>query len=86
MAADPLTAGLLGLAAMFLLIILQVPVGIAMGVIGVVGTGLIIGFEPALTLLATEPSSAMAAEGLAVIALFLLMGNLAHSGGQSDEL
>ena len=31
MAADPLTAGLLGLAAMFLLIILQVPVGIAMG-------------------------------------------------------
>ena len=48
MAADPLTAGLLGLAAMFLLIILQVPVGIAMGVIGVVGTGLIIGFEPLL--------------------------------------
>ena len=44
MAADPLTTGLSGLAAMFLLIILQVPVGIAMGVIGVVGTGLIIGF------------------------------------------
>ena len=86
MAADPLTTGLSGLAAMFLLIILQVPVGIAMGVIGVVGTGLIIGFEPALTLLATEPSSAMAAEGLAVIALFLLMGNLAHAGGLSDEL
>ena len=86
MAADPLTTGLLGLAAMFLLIFLQVPVGIGMGVIGVVGTGLIIGFEPALTLLATEPSSAMAAEGLAVIALFLLMGNLAHSGGLSDEL
>lgn len=86
MVADPLTTGLLGLAAMFLLIILQVPVGIAMGVIGVAGTGLIIGFEPALTLLATEPSSAMSAEGLAVIALFLLMGNLAHAGGLSDEL
>jgi tripartite ATP-independent transporter DctM subunit len=28
----------------------------------------------------------MAAEGLAVIALFLLMGNLAHAGGLSDEL
>ena len=48
MATDPLTTGLLGLAAMFLLIILQVPVGIAMGVIGVVGTGLIIGFDPPL--------------------------------------
>lgn len=86
MVADPLTTGLLGLAAMFLLIVLQVPVGIAMGVIGVAGTGLIIGFGPALTLLATEPSSAMSAEGLAVIALFLLMGNFAHAGGLSDEL
>jgi len=86
MASDPYMTGFLGLAAMFVLIVLQVPVGIAMGVIGVVGTGLIIGFGPALTLLATEPSGAMAAEGLAVIAMFLLMGNLAHVGGLSGEL
>lgn len=86
MVSDPLTTGLLGLGAMFVLIVLQVPVGVAMGVVGVVGTGLIIGFGPALTLLATEPSAAMAAEGLAVIAMFLLMGNLAHVGGLSDEL
>ena len=58
MVADPLTTGLLGLGAMFVLILLQVPVGVAMGVVGVVGTGLIIGFGPALTLLATEPSAA----------------------------
>ena len=83
---DPLTTGLLGIAAMFVLIVLQVPVGVAMGVVGVIGTGLIIGFEPALTLLATEPSAAMAAEGLAVIAMFLLMGNFAHIGGLSREL
>ena len=86
MVSDPVTTGLLGLAAMFVLIALQIPVGFAMGVVGVVGTGLIIGFEPALTLLGTEPSAAMAAEGLAVIAMFLLMGNLAHIGGLSDEL
>ena len=86
MFTDPISVGLFGLATMFLLIILQVPVGISMGVVGVVGTGLIIGFEPALTLLATEPSSAMSSEGLAVIALFLLMGNIAHAGGMSDEL
>ena len=86
MVSDPVTTGLLGLAGMFVLIALQVPVGFAMGVVGVVGTGLIIGFEPALTLLGTEPSAAMAAEGLAVIAMFLLMGNLAHIGGLSDEL
>ena len=83
---DPFAIGLTGLAAMFALIVLQVPVGVAMGVVGVVGTGMIIGFGPAFTLLATEPSSAMAAEGLAVIAMFLLMGNLANAGGLSSEL
>ena len=86
MISDPITTGLLGLTAMFVLIVCQVPVGIAMGVVGVIGTGLIIGFGPGLTLLATEPSGAMAAEGLAVIAMFLLMGNLAHVGGLSVEL
>lgn len=83
---DPFVTGLLGLGAMFVLIVIQVPVGVAMGIVGVIGTGLIIGFEPALTLLGTEPSSALAAEGLAVIAMFLLMGNLANVGGLSSEL
>ncbi|MCA0922016.1 TRAP transporter large permease [Pseudooceanicola nanhaiensis] len=86
MFSDPFVTGLLGLAAMFALIVLQVPVGIAMGLTGVVGCGLIIGFGPALTLLATEPSSAMSSEGYAVIAMFLLMGNFAHVGGLSREL
>lgn len=83
---DPFSVGLTGLLAMFVLILAQVPVGVAMGVVGVIGTGLIIGFGPAFTLLATEPSSAISSEGLAVIAMFLLMGNLANAGGLSSEL
>ncbi len=83
---DALTTGLLGLAAMFALIALQVPIGVAMGIVGVVGCGLIIGWEPAFSLVATEPSSAISSEGLAVIAMFLLMGNFAHVGGLSAEL
>lgn len=83
---DPLTTGLLGLAAMFVLIALHVPIGIAMGIVGVVGCGLIIGWGPAVTLVATEPSAAISSEGLAVIAMFLLMGNFAHVGGLSAEL
>ncbi|WP_325063262.1 TRAP transporter large permease [Halovulum marinum] len=83
---DPFLVGSLGLLAMFALIILQVPVGVAMGIVGVIGTGLIIGFGPALSLLGTEPSAAMASEGLAVVAMFLLMGNLANVGGLSSEL
>ncbi len=83
---DPVSTGLLGLAAMFLLIALQVPVGIAMGIVGVVGCALIIGWGPALSLVGTEPSSAISSTGLAVIAMFLLMGSLAHAGGLSGEL
>lgn len=83
---DPLVAGLIGLLAMFGLIVLQVPIGIAMGLVGIVGTASIIGWGPAVTILATEPSATMTGEGLAVLAMFILMGNLAHTGGLSSEL
>lgn len=83
---DPFTTGLVGLGVMFLLIALHVPIGIAMGMVGFIGVGMIIGFGPAVTLLGTEPSAAIANEGLAVIALFLLMGAFAGAGGLSAEL
>ena len=40
---DPITVAGLGIAAMFLLILLQEPIGIAMAVVGVVGFGLLSG-------------------------------------------
>lgn len=84
--SDPMVLGLLGLVLLFALIVLHVPVGVAMGMVGLLGTGILIGFDQALALLAIEPSAAMASEGLAIIAMFLLMGNLAHAGGLSGEL
>ena len=83
---DPMTTGLLGLGLMFALIAIHVPIGVAMGMAGLIGCGLIIGWEPALSLLSTEPSSALGSLALAVIPLFLLMGNFAHAGGLSTEL
>jgi tripartite ATP-independent transporter DctM subunit len=83
---DPIQTGLLGLGLMFALIGLHVPIGIAMGVAGTIGTAMIIGWEPALTLVGTEPTSAISNEGLGVVALFVLMGNLAFAGGLSSEL
>ena len=83
---DDMALGLAGFAVLFLMILLQVPVGVAMALVGVVGTGILIGFEPALALLAIEPSAALASESLAIIAMFLLMGNLAYAGGLSAEL
>lgn len=83
---DPLTIGVLGLASMFVMIILHVPIGVAMGLTGFVGVGLIIGFEPAVTLLGTEPSAAISNSGLATLALFLLMGSFASASGLSSEI
>ena len=83
---DPFVTGLLGLGLMFALIALHVPIGIAMGMAGLIGCGLIVGWGPALSLLATEPTSALSSVALGVIPLFLLMGNFAHAGGLSTEL
>ena len=83
---DPLLLGALGLGAMFMLIALHVPIGVAMGITGVTSVAFIIGWEPALTLLGTEPSAAIENEGLAVVALFLLMGAFATEAGVSADM
>ncbi|MBT3990031.1 MAG: TRAP transporter large permease [Rhodospirillaceae bacterium] len=83
---DPIILGAIGLGAMFVLIALHVPIGIAMGITGVTSVAFIIGWEPALTLIGTEPSAAIANEGLAVVALFLLMGAFATEAGVSGDM
>lgn len=83
---EPPVIGGLVVAGMFVMIALHVPIGIAMAIAGFVGTGLIIGFEPAIALFGIEPSAAIASEELAIIALFLLMGNFAAAAGLSGDL
>jgi C4-dicarboxylate transporter DctM subunit len=83
---EPLWVALLGLAGMFLLIFLHVPLGVAMGVAGVVGFGLIAGFAPAFTLLASETASLFSSLDLAAIPLFLMMGAFATVAGLSEDL
>ncbi len=83
---DPLIVGSLGLGLMFGLIALHVPIGIAMGLAGFVSIWSMLGFGPALTLFATEPSSVMTSAELAVIPLFLLMGSFAGAAGLSSDI
>ena len=49
MTTDPVMLTVLGLVATFVLIALHVPVGVAMGVAGVTGFGLMVGFQPAIS-------------------------------------
>lgn len=72
--------------AMLGLIFAQVPIGIAMAIVGVTGTAMIIGIGPALSLLAVEPAIAVNSADLATIPLFLLMGNFATGAGISADI
>ena len=83
---DPLLLASLGLAAMFVLIALHIPIGVAMGVSGFVCVGLMLGWGPAISLLKTEPSGIVSNRELAVIPLFLLMGAFAGAAGLSADL
>ncbi|HEX9463477.1 MAG TPA: TRAP transporter large permease [Alphaproteobacteria bacterium] len=83
---SPLVIGALGLGALFLLILAQVPIGFAMIVVGVAGVALQTSWGPALTILATEPASVLSNVDLATVPLFLLMGTFATTAGFSAEI
>jgi C4-dicarboxylate transporter, DctM subunit len=83
---DPVAIAALGLAGMFALIFLHVPLGVAMGVAGVLGFGMLAGFAPALTLLASETATLFSSLDLAAIPLFLMMGAFATVAGLSEDL
>jgi len=78
---------LLGFVSLFGLMMLRVPVGIAMGTVGVLGFGYMIGdITPALKLLSQSPIRTATDAEFAVIPLFLLMGAFASASGMSREL
>ena len=75
-----------GFAVLFLLMALRVPIGIAMGLVGVGGFAALTGWGPALKLLAHSPIRTATDYAFAVIPLFLLMGAFASASGMSREL
>ena len=77
---------LLGFIGMFALMALRVPIGVAMGVVGVLGFGALSGIGPALNLLGNVPLSVLSDYNLAVIPMFILMGAFASQAGMSREL
>ncbi|HZD91769.1 MAG TPA: TRAP transporter large permease [Pseudolabrys sp.] len=84
---DANTVAFVGFASLFGLMMLRVPVGIAMGTVGVLGFGYMIGdIHPALKLLSQSPIRTATDAEFAVIPLFLLMGAFASASGMSREL
>ncbi|MCA0869968.1 TRAP transporter large permease [Seohaeicola saemankumensis] len=83
---DPLIIAGIGFAIMLGLIALHVPIGIAMGFVGMGGFAMIVGWGPGLSLLASEPAATLTNLNLAVIPLFMLMGNLAAAAGLANDV
>lgn len=83
---DPISLASIAIAGMFILILMHVPIGVSMGAIGFIGVGLFTGFKPALGAIAAETVTAISSVNLAVIPLFLLMGNFASAAGISTEM
>ena len=76
----------IGFVAMFALMLLRVPVGIAMGIVGVAGFAIVGDLGPALGMLARSPFSTLTDFNFSVIPMFILMGAFAASSGMSAEL
>lgn len=83
---SPTLIGLMGLAGLFLLIFLRVPVGISLAVAGMLGYLSLSGIDPTLAMLGTIPFEVAYNYNFSIIALFVLMGNFAMASGMSRDL
>ncbi|MFK7835042.1 MAG: TRAP transporter large permease [Sulfitobacter sp.] len=83
---DPIAIGTLSFVALFVLLILTVPIGFAMGLCGLVGMSMIIGMAPSLSLFGTTVYETTVTYDLSIVPLFVLMGAVASRSGLSKEL
>lgn len=80
------TLGLIGLAILFVLLGLQVPIAIAMIAVSFVGVWVMLGLGPAIGVLANTPYEFIASWTLSAVPMFLLMGFVAFHGGLTAGL
>jgi C4-dicarboxylate transporter, DctM subunit len=83
---SPDTVATLGFVALFALMLLRVPVGMAMGLVGVSGYAYLMGGGPALKLIGQTSMRTVTDYTFGVIPMFLLMGAFVSTSGVSREL
>src|SRR5438309_2112430 len=76
----------IGFVVLFALMLLRVPVGMAMGLVGVTGFGYLVGFGPALKLVGQTSMRTVTDYTFGVIPMFMLMGAFVSVSGISREL
>ncbi len=78
---SPELLGILGFVVMFALLAIGIHVGIALAVIGFIGSAIMLGFSRSLSMLVTTPYFTVADYAFIVLPMFILMGELAFQGG-----
>ncbi|WP_139101695.1 TRAP transporter large permease subunit, partial [Acinetobacter baumannii] len=68
------------------LMLLRVPVGMAMGLVGITGYSYLGGFQPALKLIGQTSMRTVTDYTFGIIPMFLLMGAFVSNSGVSREL
>src|SRR5215468_1906092 len=76
----------IGFVVLFALMLLRVPVGMAMGLVGVSGYSYLVGAGPALKLVGQTSMRTVTDYTFGVIPMFLLMGAFVTNSGMSREL
>ena len=77
---------IIGFAALFAMMLLRVPIGMAMGLVGVTGFGYVVGGYPALKMVGQTSMRTVTDYTFGVIPMFLLMGAFVSNSGMSREL
>ncbi|ARP98716.1 TRAP transporter large permease [Pseudorhodoplanes sinuspersici] len=77
---------IIGFVSLFTLMLLRVPIGMALGLVGVAGFGYLTSAGPALKIVGHTTMRTVTDFNYAVVPLFLLMGAFATTSGMSREL
>jgi C4-dicarboxylate transporter, DctM subunit len=83
---DPITIGILGIVVLLVIIALGIHVGIALGIVGIGGMALLMGFDNAFNLATSSMYFNNANYALVTLPLFILMGLWGAAGGISKRL
>ncbi len=80
------TVGIIGIIVLVVLLYSKMPVGFAMGFLGLIGFSYVVNFDAGLSLLARDVWDVFSSYNLTVIPLFVFMGQIAFHAGISRRL
>ncbi|MDH3358601.1 MAG: TRAP transporter permease, partial [Desulfobacteraceae bacterium] len=80
------TTGIIGIIILIVLLYSKMPVGFAMGFLGLIGFSYVVNIDAGLNLLARDVWDVFSSYNLTVIPLFVFMGQIAFHAGISRRL